>query len=84
MHDYQSGCLAVIGSMTQAIRAQRVLANAAVRAEVVKADTGESRRGCAYALSYPCAQENNVRTILAGAGIRVRDYYREDADDLSR
>ena len=78
------GCLAVMGSMTQAMRAQKVLAGAAVRAEVVKADSAHTRRGCAYALSYPCSQENNVRTILSGAGIRVRDYYREDADDLSR
>ena len=77
-------CLAVMGSMTQAMRAQKMLAGAAVRADVVKADSAHTRRGCAYALSYPCAQENNVRTILAGAGIRVRDYYREDADDLSR
>lgn len=77
------GCLAVMGSMTQAMRAQKVLAGAAVRAEVVKADSAHTRRGCAYALSYPCSQENNVRTILSGAGIRVRDYYREDADDLS-
>ena len=77
-------CLAVMGSMTQAMRAQKVLAGAAVRADVVKADSAHTRRGCAYALSYPCAQENNVRTILAGAGIRVRDYYREDTDDLSR
>ena len=77
-------CLAVMGSMTQAMRAQKALAVAAVRAEVVKADSAHTRRGCAYALSYPCSQENNVRTILAGAGIRVRDFYREDADDLSR
>lgn len=77
------GCLAVMGSMTQAMRAQKVLAGAAVRAEVVKADSAHTRRGCAYALSYPCSQENNVRTILSGAGIRVRDYYREDANDLS-
>lgn len=76
-------CLAVMGSMTQVLRAQKVLSGAAVRAEVVKADSAHTRRGCAYALSYPCSQENNVRTILSGAGIRVRDYYREDADDLS-
>ena len=77
-------CLAVVGSMTQTMRAQKVLAGAAVRAEIVKADSAHTNRGCAYALSYPCSQENNVRTILSGAGIRVRDYYREDADDLSR
>ena len=77
-------CLAVMGSMTQAMRAQKVLAGAAVRAEVVKADSAHTRRGCAYALSYPCSQENNVRAILSSARIRVRDYYREDADDLFR
>ena len=81
---YSFGCLAVMGSMTQALRAQKVLAGAAVRADVVKADSVHTRRGCAYALSYPCSQENNVRTILSEASIRVRDYYREDADDLSR
>lgn len=77
---YSYGCLAVMGSMTQTLHAQKVLADAAVRAEVVKADSAHTRRGCAYALSYPCSQENNVRTILSGAGIRVRDYYREDAE----
>lgn len=73
------GCIAVVGSMTQTLRAQKVLASAAVRADVIKADSAHTRRGCAYALSYPCSQENNVRTILSSAGIRVRDFYREDA-----
>ncbi|MBQ7335147.1 MAG: DUF3343 domain-containing protein [Clostridia bacterium] len=75
MHDDQSGCVCVIGSMTQAMRAQKVLANAAIRADVVKADSGETRRGCAYALSYPCVQDGNVRTILQNAGIRARGFY---------
>lgn len=81
---YSYGCLAVIGSMTQALRAQKVLASAAIRTEVVKADSSHTRRGCAYALSYPCVQDGNVRTILLSAGIRARDFYREDADDLPR
>ena len=77
---YSYGCLAVMGSMTQTLRAQKVLADAAVRAEIVKADSAHTRRGCAYALSYPCSQENNVRTILSSAGIRVRDFYREEKE----
>ena len=32
-------CIAVIGSMTQAMRAQKSLANAAIRADVIKADS---------------------------------------------
>ena len=77
---YSYGCFAVMGSMTQVLRAQKVLTDAAVRAEVVKADSTHTNRGCAYALSYPCLQENNVRAILSSAGIRVRSYYRKDAD----
>ena len=77
---YSYGCLAVMGSMTQTLRAQKVLSDAAVRAEIVKADSAHTRRGCAYALSYPCLQENNVRTILSSAGIRVRDFYREEKE----
>ena len=81
---YSFGCFAVMGSMTQALRAQKVLAGAAIRAEVVKADSNHTRRGCAYALSYPCVQDGNVRAVLLSAGIRARDFYREDADDLPR
>ena len=80
MHEYESGCLAIIGSMTQAIRAQRVLASAAIRAEVVKADAADARRGCAYALSYPCTQGANVRAVLKSGGVRVRAYHGGDRD----
>ena len=75
---YSDRCLAVMGSMTQTMRAQKVLADAAIRTEIVKADSAHTRRGCAYALSYPCLQENNLRTVLSGAGIRIRDFYREN------
>lgn len=75
MHGYQNGCVAVIGSMTQALRAQRALAGAAIPAEIIKADARDEKRGCAYALSYSCAQENNVKTVLGNQGIRVRRMY---------
>lgn len=74
------GCFAVMGSMTQALRAQKELAQAAIRVDVVKADSAHTHRGCAYALSYPCVQESNVHTVLSGAGIRVRDFYRGDTE----
>jgi hypothetical protein len=66
-------------SVQKTFQTQKVLSNAAIHAEVVKADSAHTHRGCAYALSYPCSQEGNVRTILSSAGIRVRDFYREDA-----
>ena len=68
-------CMATLGSMTQAMRAQTVLTNAAVRAEVVKTDSARAKRGCAYAVAFSCQQRENVQRILKSAGIRVREYY---------
>lgn len=73
MHEYLSGCYSVIGSMTQTMRARRVLERSAIRAEIVKADA--AHKGCAYALSYACAQDGNVRNILSRAGIRPQAFY---------
>lgn len=70
--DERKDCVAVIGSMTQAMKAQRALANAAIFAGVEKVDSSMTRRGCAYAVSYACNQEANVREVLRNAGIRIR------------
>ena len=67
-----NGCVAVIGSMTQAMHAQSVLARAAIRTELIKADSANGGRGCAYALSYDCGQAENLRRVLQDAGIGVR------------
>lgn len=72
--NYQE-CVAVIGSMTQAMRAQKVLASAAVRAKVIKADSFDARQGCAYAVSYACVQKEAVRQILQNAGVQVRSFH---------
>lgn len=69
-------CIAIIGSVTQAMNAQNVLANAAIRTEVVKADSSITGRGCAYALMYSCVMDENIKSILREAGIRVRNVRR--------
>lgn len=65
-------CVAVIGSMTKAMHAQSVLARAAIRTDLIKADFANGGRGCAYALSYHCEQAENLQRILQNAGIGVR------------
>ena len=69
----QNECIAVIGSVTQAMNAQNVLAAAAIRVEVIKADSSITGRGCAYALMYPCIMEEKVESVLRNAGIRIRN-----------
>ena len=67
-------CIAVMGSVTRAMRAQNVLVAAAIRVNVIKAESSQTGKGCAYALSYPCAQQGNVKRVLENAGIRVRSF----------
>lgn len=70
-------CTAVIGSMTQAMKAQNLLAEAAIRAHISKISSSGAAGGCAYGVDFPCTQSGNVRMILDRAGIRVREYLKE-------
>ena len=72
--DMGGSCSAVIGSMTQAMRAQNALAEAAIRAVVVKVSSAKSTGGCAYGVDFPCTQMSNAKTILSHAGVRVREF----------
>ena len=67
-------CTAVIGSMTQAMKAQSLLAEAAIHASLTKISSGRTSGGCAYGIDFPCTQSRNVRMILQRAGVRVREY----------
>lgn len=67
-------CTAVIGSMTGAMGAQSLLAEAAIRAVVVKVSSSKSTGGCAYGVDFPCTQMSNAKTVLHRAGVRVREY----------
>ena len=62
-------CIAEIGSITQALKAQDILAFASVPSKVIKARA--SRSGCIYAISFPCSEEGKVRELLARAGISM-------------
>jgi hypothetical protein len=75
---YAAGtCTAVIGSMTQAMKAQSVLSEAAIRSTLTKISSSRTHNGCAYGVDFPCTQSGNVRTVLERVGVRVRDYLKE-------
>lgn len=72
---YTAGtCTAVIGSMTQAMKAQSLLADAAIRASITKISSSMTHNGCAYGVDFPCTQSANVSTVLERGGVRVRQY----------
>lgn len=66
-------CNVAIGSVTEAMKAQRVLSGTAIPSEVVKMDRARGRGGCIYGLSFPCVHKKNVHSILYSAGISVEE-----------
>ena len=74
-HTKDGKCAVGIGSMTQTMQAQHALYAAAIRSEIIAADGGSRGNGCSYALLISCEQEQNVKTVLRSAGIRVRSFY---------
>ena len=47
--------VATLGSMTAAMKAQHILANAAIRTEVTKISDAAGARGCIYGVVFPSA-----------------------------
>ena len=64
-------CSAEIGSVTQAMRVQEILAKSAIPTKLIKTESS-SRRGCIYGISYSCAQENNVYAVLEASGVSLK------------
>ncbi len=71
-NDKKGECGCLVGSVTQAMRAKNLLAAQGYRTAVVKADSKESGEGCAYALSYSCAQQDDILGALQNAGFAPR------------
>ena len=78
MNGFYSECIAEIGSMTQAMKAQRVLSETAIPTTVIKSNSARSSKGCTYGVSFACAQTENVQNALARAGVKVRRWKNEN------
>lgn len=75
-YSYKS-CTAALGTMTAAQKAQKVLASAAIPSGMTKLDTSP-HRGCVWGITFSCNQTENVRSVLAAAGIAVRSWGNEN------
>ena len=67
-------CTAAIGPMTMAIKAQRALLDAGISAEVRALSPAQTKRGCAYGITFPCTAWKAVRALLSAAGVSVSQY----------
>ena len=67
-------CIGALGSMTNALKASRALASRGIFAEVIGLSANETRRGCAFGVSFDCQALEQVRSTLKSAGITVTQY----------
>ena len=67
-------CVGAIGTMTVALRATRTLAAQGIFAEVIGLSANETKRGCAFGVSFDCAMLDQVRAVLKSDGISVSQY----------
>lgn len=74
-------CLAVMGTLTAAQKAQKALAAAAIPASVGKSEGRVANRGCVWTVNFSCNQKQNVVSVLSNAGINVRAW--EGPNDIS-
>lgn len=75
-------CVAAIGSLTLAVKAQNALLSESVRAAVRPLSPGETRGGCAFGVAFPCEEEGKVRAILRREKIGVRQLLRKEGPPL--
>lgn len=66
-----TSCRVAIGSVTHAMKAQRILENNMIMSKVEKLTY---KNGCTYGLSFPCEHKNNVDLILNKNGIKIKGY----------
>ena len=67
-------CIAALGGMTVALKATRTLAAHGIFAEVIALSANETRRGCAYGISFDCDALETVRAALKSAGVSPTQY----------
>lgn len=75
-------CVAAIGSLSLAVKAQNALLSESVRAAVRSLSPGETRGGCAFGVAFPCEEEGKVRAILRREKIGVRQLLRKEGPPL--
>lgn len=67
-------CIFTIGSVTQSMKAKRILAEYSIPVNTTKLSTSRDKRGCVYGIEFNCSQKSNVDRILSGSGISFEEH----------
>lgn len=74
----RKSCYAVMGSLTNAQKAQKALAAAAIPTSVNKIISSDTHKGCIWSIQFSCNQLPNVQSVLSAARISVRAWGETD------
>lgn len=68
-------CTASVGSLTHAMKGQKLLGDIGITARIVKIDAKKTRRGCSYGIEFPCSEMKRARSTLGAAHLPISDYF---------
>lgn len=71
-----ASCCAVIGSVTYALKGQRLLASYNIMSKVIKVRSAGASGGCAYGIEFECMNTDTVASLLRRGDVQYRDIYR--------
>ena len=68
-------CTASVGSLTHAMKGQRLLEGVGIAARIVKLDAGKTRKGCSYGIEFSCSETKRVRSVFGDAHLPISSYF---------
>lgn len=69
-----ANCIFTMGSITQSLKAKRILAEHSIPVSTTKLSSNHDKKGCVHGIEFNCSQQNNITRILSANGIGFEEY----------
>ena len=73
-------CVIAVGSLSFAMKGQRLLGDQSIASSVVRLHPSRTKRGCAYGIELDCADVRKATDLLSGSGIRYSEVIPADGE----
>ena len=69
-----STCIFTIGSITQAMKSRRILAEHSIAVNTIKLSNSTDKKGCVHGIEFGCPYASNIKRILSEHGVQFGEY----------
>ena len=69
-----TNCIFTIGSVTQSMKATKILQANSIPVSSIKLSNSNARIGCVYGIEFNCRYTDNIRRFLSAANVRYEEY----------